>query len=906
MARILRFLTSTCGWIFTIICSGVIIACVAGLLLFNHYTEDLPDYSTLEEYNPPTISRIYAKDGRLISEQATQNRTYTPLSVVPEMVIHAFLSAEDQNFYSHTGVDYRGIARAVFTNIMHYGDNRSMVGGSTITQQVVKNFLLTNERSLRRKVREAALAIRITNAYSKDRILELYLNEIYLGNRSYGIAAAAMNYFNRSLSELELEEIALLAALPKAPSNINPYKNYDRALERRNWVLRRMYDDSRISLSELQQARVKPIVLRKRDKQETIDAPYFAEEVRRFLTKELGEKVMKDGGLSVITTLDPKLQALADHALRKQLVEYDRRHGFRGNVGKLGSTINYAEELEKHPSKSMLIDEQKLAVVLELRDSYAKIGFSDRSTGALPMKLLSWTRRVMGGGTLGPAVNKPSDILAVGDVVIVGPIDDEQRKQLSSDQAKLAWDLQQVPLINGSLVASDPHSGKVLALSGGYSYAVSSFNRATQAKRQPGSSFKPFVYLSAFENGLTPSTRVLDAPIEITKDTGGEIWRPENYADSYLGPTTLRRGLEKSRNTMTVRLGQALGMKRIMEVGQRFGVYDKIQPNLSMVLGTLETTVIRLLNAYAILANGGRQVQPILVERVEDNRGNVIYQRDLRGCPTCKVDDASWDPAQLIPPSLFDTRERVVDARVAYQVVSLLEGVVKRGTAASAAGLPWALGGKTGTTNDSRDVWFMGISPDLVAGVFIGFDTPQPLGSHYTGSSLALPVFKDFIEPALAGSARKEFIAPSGIDRVKVDLDTGYPLEPWEADGRKTIWENFLRADIPVFKTESSLAVGELSTGRTSKLGMDDAVEPINKQVLLPWQVQNLSPAMPGADPWSYRQPNIQRMPPPTYIQPSVQPTIPPGIGTYTPQIAPPAQAPVRPAMRPSEAVPGQ
>lgn len=889
MKRILRKLTHIGGWLFTIGCCGIILGSIAALLIFNHYTKDLPDYSALENYNPPTMTRIYSADGKLITEYAREKRIYVPLSVVPDKVIYAFLSAEDKNFYSHTGIDYQGILRALYANLSSMGGGR-LVGGSTITQQVVKNFLLTNEQSLKRKVREAVLAIRITNVYSKDRILELYLNEIYLGHRSYGIAAAAQNYFNRSLSELTLEEAALLASLPKAPSDLNPHKNYEAALERRNWVLERMYEDNRISLEEMQKAQATPITLRERDEQETIHAPYFAAEVKRILKDELGEKIMNEGGLSIITTLSPEYQTMADAALRKQLITYDRRHGYRGPLAHVDSIEHFDAALKKHKANRLLLDDQQLAMVLKLENDKAQIGFADGKSGIIPQKLLGWTQRVMSGGVLGPETKTPADILAVGDIILVGKPDEEQQKKLSKEEQQIAWDLQQVPQVNGGMVVTNPHNGKVLAMSGGYHYQVSSFNRATQAKRQPGSSFKPFVYLSAFEAGLNPSTLVMDGPVELDDGTG-EVWRPENYGDDYLGPTTIRRGLEKSRNTMTVRIGQAIGMTRVAEIGERFGIYDKVTaPNLSMVLGTLETSVENMVNAYAILANGGRKVEPILVERVQDRHGNVIYQRDLRGCPTCMVDSAAWNPGTLQPPALFDPRERIVDARIAYQVVSLLEGVVKRGTAASAASLPWALGGKTGTTNESRDTWFMGISPDLVAGVFVGFDSPQPLGSKYTGSSMALPIFKDFISQALKDTPKKEFPAPSGLSRVKVDLESGHPIEPWEDDGRKTIWEVFLREEIPLFKTEAMLALAPLPADYRAKLGMgeyvfDMSVYP-NQQQPLPWQTMEPAAAGPLDSFSDYER--RRQLPPSTYIPPND------GRGAYQPQIRAPERAPLR------------
>lgn len=903
MKKFFSFLTSIAGWIFTLLCSAVIIGSVAAFLIFQHYTKDLPDYTQLAAYDPPTLTRLYASDGKLITEYAVEKRVYVPLSAIPRRVTQAFLSAEDKNFYTHTGIDYRGIARAVFKNILNYGQGKSLVGGSTITQQVVKNFLLTNEKSLARKIREAVLAIRITNAYSKDRILELYLNEIFLGNRSYGIGAAALNYFNRSLDDLKLEEAALLAALPKAPTKYDPNRNYQEAKERRDWVLDRMYEDGYITQEEKLEAQKTTITLRERAKEEKIDAEYFAEDVRRWLVDKLGNDAVTEGGLAVHTTLKPQLQQYADEALRKVLVEYDRRHGYRGAIGKLTQLETYQAELTRlTEQRKQLVGEQQLAVILSLDANKATIGLMNGGKGSIPMSLLNWTRRIMSDGSLGASAKKPSDIFKVGDVIIVGPISDEQKAKLKPEEAKTVWDLQQVPLVNGALVAMEPDTGKVLALSGGYSAKISDFNRATQALRQPGSAFKPFVYLSAFENGLTPSTLVLDAPVELEQGANQKTWKPENYGKDYLGPTTLRRGLEKSRNTMTVRLGQALGLEHILEVGTRFGIYDNPPSNLSIVLGTSETTVLRLLTAYAQIANGGRKVLPILVERVDDRHGKVVYHRDERGCPTCALDEATMEmQASFSPPSLMDMRERIVDARVAYQLTSILEGVVKRGTAARAKDMPWSIGGKTGTTNDSRDVWFMGISPELVVGVFIGYDTPQSLGTKETGASLALPVFMEFTNQALKDHPKIPFPVPSGIELMKVDAATGIPMQPWAEDGRLTLWETFIRSDIPLFKPDSLLALGEEPAHQYAPDGANPSMQVlVTDTSVLPWLTSTNTadtpyPAPhPDYDPRAAYRPQIPPpgVAPPLGIEPSAGVTQAPVVRRpfpSTPTQAPPA-----------------
>ena len=750
------------------------------MLVFNYYSKDLPDYSQLEKYDPPTVTRLYAGDGRLLAEYATEKRVFVPLAAIPKRVINAFLAAEDKNFYVHEGVDFTGLVRAVRDNIINYGAGRSLVGGSTITQQVVKNFLLTNEKSLERKIKEAILATRISHVYSKDKILELYLNEIYLGLSSYGVAAAAQNYFNKSLDDLTIEEAALLAAEPKGPSLYDPRRNYEASKERRDWVLERMFEDQHISSEELAVAKNSPITLRKRDAEEVAHADFFAEEVRRTLKEMYGDSVLYQGGLVVKTTLNPQLQKFSDNALRSALIDYDRRRGYRGPLSYLASYGARQDDWKEQMNKLArehgyhILENQKLALVTQLDDKKATIVFADDSQGIVPFSLLKWTRRVIADGKLGPEVKKPADIMKVGDVLIVGPTSDEQKKLLSEADQKRAWDLQQVPEVNGAMVVLDPHTGRVLAMSGGYAYGGTEFNRATQAKRQPGSAFKPFVYLTGLENGFTPSTILLDAPVEMSQGAGLPNWKPQNYHDDYLGPITMRVGLEKSRNTVTVRMAQVFGIDKVIAMAKRCGIYDDVPRNFSIVLGAAETTLLRLANAYGILDNGGKRIKPSLIERIDDRNGTTIYRRDTRACKNCALESVSEADMNNPPPIPEDEREQIVDPRLAYQMVSMLNGVTIRGTAAKAhVEIKKIVAGKTGTTNDSNDTWFIGFSPDLVAGVYIGYDKPRTLGKRETGGSVALPAFISFMKEALKDEPNKPFRVPRGIQLVKVDLATG-------------------------------------------------------------------------------------------------------------------------------------
>jgi penicillin-binding protein 1A len=762
-----RVLAGIAGLFLTCLALGM----VAGALVLYHFSHDLPNYSDLANYNPNIVTRLYAADGKLLAEYSVEKRVFVPLNAVPKRVTEAFVSAEDKDFYTNNGVDLHGIARALRQNIHNaLSNSHSLSGGSTITQQVVKNFLLTPEKSITRKIKEAILAFRITQVYSKDRILELYLNEIYLGRGSYGVAAAAINYFNKSLDELSLEEAAFLAAMPQAPARSDPLQHYERAKERRDYVINRMLEDHYISVEEARAAIANPIVTHVRDTTDMAHADFFAEEVRRELAAKYGTDALYKGGLFVKTTLDPELQKYADEGLRYALTEYDRRKGYRGPVAHIDSSGEWVKKLAELAAKKRwpLFDGEQLGLVLDGGSKKVSIGFDDGKKGTLDKASIAW------GEHKG---------FAQGDVIIVAPAE-------TKDQ----YALHQIPLVNGAMIVMDPHTGKVLAMSGGYAYGGTEFNRATQAKRQPGSAFKPFVYLTAMDNNFTPATIVVDEPVELSQGTGMPVWRPGNYHGDFLGPVTLRTGLEKSRNAMTVKLAQALGIDKIIEMAQRFGIYDQPAKQFSIVLGAQETTLMRLANAYAILDNGGKKVSPWLIERIDDRNGRTILRRDNRDCTGCKFDNATAK-VSLAVPLPADNRPQVVDPRSDYQVVSMLEGVVQRGTGARARIIGKPIAGKTGTTNDSRDTWFMGFSPDLVAGIYVGYDQPQTLGKKETGASVALPGFIKFMQKALKDKPSTPFRIPPGIEFVKIDGKTGQP--PLPGDPNPVIMEAFKEGQAP-------------------------------------------------------------------------------------------------------------
>jgi len=745
------------------------VAATAGLLW--HYSKDLPDYSQLQDYEPPVMTRVHAADGSLVAEYARERRLYIPIQAVPKLVINAFLAAEDKNFYEHGGLDFFGIARAAVNYAQNFGSSRRPQGASTITQQVAKNFLLSNEVSFTRKIKEALLALKIERTYSKDKILELYLNEIYLGLGAYGIASASLTYFDKGVNEITVPEAAYLAALPKAPNNYHPFRQRERALERRNWVIDQMAQDGFITNVQAEAAKRSALgVTQKATSTHTFAAEYFAEEVRRELYERYGEKKLYDGGLSVRTTLDTKLQVLARQTLTEGLVRFDETQGWRGPVAKIDISGDWGVKLADVKALADVAP-WRLAVVLETSDQSARIGLQpgrepggyvskERDVGIVPLDGVKWAK------SGGKAVTKVGQVLNSGDVVYVEP-------------AKLAgqYRLHQVPEVSGAMVVEDPWTGRVLAMVGGFSYDQSQFNRATQALRQPGSSFKPIVYAAALDNGYTPSTLILDGPIEVDQGPGLGTWKPENYENNFYGPSTLRFGVEHSRNVMTVRLAQDLGMPLIAEYAKRFGVYDELPPYLSFALGAGETTLMRMVTAYAMFDNGGRRVKPTLIDRIQDRYGHTVYRHDERECIGC--DAKKW--GNQPEPSLIDRREQVLDPMTAYQITSIMEGVVLRGTAAGAGfqkevGKPVA--GKTGTTNDEKDAWFIGYTPDIVVGVYMGYDKPRHLGRGATGGHLSAPIVKDFLKVALADKPAVPFHVPPGIKLIRVDLKTGQRAGP--------------------------------------------------------------------------------------------------------------------------------
>ncbi len=778
------------------IITGLLAVCLffallgAGAVLygFYHFGKGLPDYTQLKDYEPPVMTRVHAGDGQLMAEYAIENRVFVPIKAIPLRVSRAFLAAEDKNFYDHIGVDPMGVARAIVTNLRNVGSGRRLVGASTITQQVAKNFLLTNEVSYVRKIKEAILALRIEKALSKDRILELYLNEIYLGYGSYGVAAAALNYFNKSLGDLSIEEIAYLAALPKAPNNYHPIRKTQKAIERRNWVIERMAIEGLISQAEADQAKKRPLKVASRSETEFVNAPYFAEEVRRELVDMYGENKLYKGGLSVHTTLDPDLQNVAQRVLQDGLETYDRRHGWRGPVTRVENILSWEQQLSDLTAPKGAPADWQLGVVLKVHDKSADVGFVGGNQGTVPLEEMKWARPWIEGQKLGPRVSRASDVLKLGDVVWVKPVFAQKEGEEKHIQH---YALRQIPGVQGGIVAMDPHTGRVLAMVGGYSYERSQFNRVTQANRQPGSAFKPFVYLAALDEGYTPSTLILDAPFVLDQGPGQPKWRPDNYSNKFYGPSTMRLGVEKSRNLMTVRLAQTLGMEKVAEYAKRFDITPNLQETLSMALGAGETKLINLAAAYGMLVNGGKRIMPTLIDRIQNRDGITVFKHDTRDCTDCMA--MQWQGDEAVP-QIIDNRESVTSPESAYQIVSILEGVVKRGTGRRVAAVGKPLAGKTGTTNEERDSWFMGFSPDLVTGVFVGFDTPIPLGKRETGSSVAAPIFRDFMKEALADKPATPFRIPDGVRMVRVNARTGQDAKIGD---QNVIWEAFKQGTSP-------------------------------------------------------------------------------------------------------------
>jgi penicillin-binding protein 1A len=794
----MRLLLRFTGFLFAAGTILFLVGVAAAAALIWHFSKDLPDYSQLQNYEPPVMTRVHASDGSLLGEYAKERRLYLPIQAVPKLVINAFLAAEDKNFYEHGGIDYPGMLRAALLYAQNYGSNKRPQGASTITQQVAKNFLLTNEVSFARKIKEALLAMRIERAYSKDKILELYLNEIYLGLGAYVIAAASLVYFDKSVNELTVAEAAYLAALPKAPSTLHPVKNHDRAIERRDYVIDRLLENGWIKQADADKARKDPLIVTSRvNAAHTVAGEYFAEEVRRDLFERYGEKKLYEGGLSVRTTLDPKLQAIARKTMANGLVNYDEAQGWRGAMSKLDISGDWGVKLADVKSLSD-VTPWRMAVVLESDDKSARIGFQpgrelggavskERQTGLITLDGVRWAKDAS-GPTRGRAPTKVSQVLSPGDVIYADPLITKDGKSVDGE-----YRLRQLPLVSGAMVAMDPWTGRVLAMVGGFSFDQSQFNRATQAYRQPGSSFKPIVYSSALDNGYTPSTVVVDAPIEIDQGQGSGVWRPENYSkEKYYGPQTLRNALRLSLNTVTVRLAQDIGMPLIGEYAKRFGVYDELPNYLSYALGAGETTVLRMVTAYSMFDNGGRRVKPTLIDRIQDRYGHTIYKHDTRECRGC---DAPGGWKNQPEPQLIDHREQVLDSMTAYQITSMMEGVVQAGTATVMRDVGKPIAGKTGTTNDQKDAWFIGFSPDLVVGVYMGYDKPRNLGRTATGGHLAAPIARDFMKIALADKPATPFRVPAGIKLVRVDSKTGMRAGP--GDTGKTILEAFKPGTAP-------------------------------------------------------------------------------------------------------------
>lgn len=760
----------------------------------------IPDYRQLETYEPPVTTRLFAGDGQVMMEYAAEKRLFVPIEKIPDKVKKAFIAAEDKHFYRHSGLDYLGIIRAMIGNLKKMGTGRRPAGASTITQQVAKNFLLSSELSYTRKLKEAILARRINKAFSKEHVLELYLNEIYLGNRAYGVAAAAINYFGKSLDELSLEEIAYMAALPKGPNNYHPQKHYDAAIARRNWVLDRMAEDGYITEEEAKEAKAKPLKVVKRKSGFLKDTEYYSEEVRRSISRNFGDEALYQGGLIVRTTVDPKLQTIATNAFRKGLIAYDSRHGWRGATANIAIDENYKQSLKDTKLASGAEPTWEKAVVIKVSKDKAEIETEKGNTGQILLKSLAWARHKEQGKDMGPIPSSVEQVFNKGDVIYA---------EKDEKAGKSVYNLRQVPIAEGGMAVMDPHTGKVLALVGGFSFLKSQFNRATQAYRQTGSTFKPFVYLTALEEGYSPTDMILDAPFVLDQGEGMPKWKPVNYSKKFYGMMTLRRGVELSKNLMTVRLAQDLGMPKIVDMARRVGVNNNLPPYLSASLGAADTRVIDMVSAYCVIVNGGKKVPPYMIERIQDRKGRTIYKHEQTPCPECAADKWENQPE----PDFQVIREQVVDPLSAYQMTSILEGVATRGTGAKLNGLHRHLAGKTGTTNETKDAWFVGFSPDLVVGVYVGFDEPESLGRFETGAQAALPIFYDFMENALKDVPDTSFRIPAGIKLVRVNPQTGRPSAP----GDKTVIIEALKPDFDFNNRQKQIGNDENTTAGTEQ-----------------------------------------------------------------------------------------
>ncbi len=847
--------------LFSIAFLFAILGAVGVLAVLYHYGRDLPDYRQLAHYEPPVTTRVYAGDGSLVAEYAAEKRSFVPYNAIPKRVIDAFLAAEDKNFFTHPGVDPIGMLRAAITDLRNrgMGSDRRPEGASTITQQVAKNFLLTNEVSITRKIKEAILAFRIERAFTKQHILELYLNEIYLGQGSYGVAAAALNYFDKGLDELSVSEAAFLGGLPKAPNNYNPLRYPQQAKDRRDYVIRRMAEDGFIPQTEAAEALSEPLVTHSRPESALVSGgEYFSEDIRREVAAEYGEDALYKGGLSVRSTMDPNLQQIAERTLRHGLISYDRRHGWRGALTHIDPGNGWVKRL-RDVSDVPGIGDWRTAVVLQVAETQATIGLGDGRQGKIPMSELRWARPPMPEQRVGPPPAKAGDVLQVGDVVLVQAVakSEDGKERYGPD----TYALEQIPKVEGALVAMDPHTGRVLAMQGGYSYARSQFNRATQALRQPGSSFKTFIYMAALDSGYTPSSLILDAPIEIEQGPGLPKWRPENFERNFLGPTTMRVGIEKSRNLMAVRMAATLGMDKVASYAERFGVVDQLPHMLSMALGAMSTTPLRMTAAYAQIVNGGKRIEPTLIDRIQDREGKTIYRHDNRPCDGCQ---AVFYTDQIMP-NVPDDRRQLVDPMTAYQMVHILEGVVERGTGRVVSEVGKPLAGKTGTSNESKDTWFVGFAPDLAVGVFVGLDDDTTLGYDYLkgeqeqGATCAAPIFRDFMAEALKDKPPTPFRVAPGIRFVRVDAATGRPttsadknaiLEAFKpgtvpTGGEQTVLDAGAVASIPLGNATDNTTIG----GGSVEEGDVDSASAASVTALPPLQTPPRNPALKPLNP---------------------------------------------------------
>ena len=707
------------------------------------YSNNIPDYKFLNSYKPPVSSKVYSGNGELVADFSKEKRVFVPYNSIPKNVINSFLSAEDKNFFYHPGVDAKGVLRAAINNISNIISSKRLEGASTITQQVAKNFLLTNEISLNRKIKEAILAFRIERALSKQRILELYLNQIYLGSGAYGVAAASLEYFDKSIKDLNYAEAALLAALPKAPSRYNPYRDIELAKFRRNLVLKNLFDNSYINFKLYQKLQNEKIKLNKSKKIYLEDAQYYIEDVRKNVIETFTyDKVYKQG-FNINTPINLKLQRIATQTLREGLISYDKRKGWRGALVNKKYTKNWRDNLEKFNLEKSI--NWKLAIVKKLDKFSAEIEIENKLNGKIELKEISWTKKEF------------DKLLKIGDIIYVEKIKGNN------------YSLRQLPKVNGGIVVMDPYTGRVLALSGGYSFKKSEFNRVTQALRQPGSAFKPFVYALALENGYTPTSLILDAPLVLDQGDDLKMWKPENYGKKFYGLSTLRVGLEKSRNLMTIRIAQDLGLPKIINFSKNLGIYDNPEKLLSISLGSAETTLLKLTSAYSAFVNGGKKVDPILIDRIQDSEGKTIFNNDKRKCINC--DQISYLGNDY--PTIKNNYKQVFSAQTAYQMTSILEGVIQRGTGKKLRDLKLNIAGKTGTTNKNTDTWFVGFTSNFLIGVYVGSDNPKSLGRYETGSKTALPIFKNFIKKAVKKSEARPFKAAKGTVMMVVDPITG-------------------------------------------------------------------------------------------------------------------------------------